>query len=302
MLRRTLSPSLLSTTQLVALLTLLPLAHATPSPESPTSAPMGGAPDDSTPAQHLISMTQRCVGDVAGRLRDLGPNPRFADITRIQDDYWQAVEPEKRGEDGYNQYMRWVWLQRNRLMPDGTLPPAHLVEREWESYQATHAAKGKTGDQLHVASGAWRVIPVTAPPGRLNAIAFESPTSNKIYVGGVGGLWKALIDPAPNIPNSPWEPMTDNLTNPSVSSIVAWPPTATHPATIYIATGDVPLSRSGGVRDAKASSGLYRTTDDGQSWQKLAPPTPTTPMWIENIAGDVATRTILVATEQGLWT
>ncbi|MFN8347354.1 MAG: hypothetical protein U0X91_20285 [Spirosomataceae bacterium] len=102
--------------------------------------------------------------------------------------------------------------------------------------------------------------------GRTRALMFDpnDPTHKKVWAGGVtGGLWYNN-----DITNgsSSWQKVNDFWDNISISCIVSDP---SDPQVFYVGTGEYNL-----VSTPTYGSGIWKTTDGGATWQKLASTVP----------------------------
>ena len=100
--------------------------------------------------------------------------------------------------------------------------------------------------------------------GRTRAIVVDpdDPTLNTWYVGAVGGgVWKGkrYID-AFDQEKIEWTPLTDHLPNLSVGAMAP-----SNPDVMYIGTGEGFFNI-----DAVAGTGMFKTTDRGETWIQLA--------------------------------
>ncbi|MFN3690346.1 MAG: WD40/YVTN/BNR-like repeat-containing protein, partial [Fimbriimonadales bacterium] len=91
--------------------------------------------------------------------------------------------------------------------------------------------------------------------GRVNAVAYD-PGNPQVYYAGApqGGVWKTVDGGAT------WQPLTDYWQFLQVACIAIHP---TDPQVIYVGTGDF----QGWMRPF--SQGVMRSTDGGQTWQRL---------------------------------
>ena len=120
--------------------------------------------------------------------------------------------------------------------------------------------------------------------GRVNAIVPDPTNPDVAYVStDGGGVWKTTSDGAS------WEPLTDGLESLRGGALAL---SRDDPSTLYWGTGD--------FRIGSAGAGLYRSTDAGASWTRLAPASEVG----SQIAGIVhlrgTTGTILVGGSRGL--
>ena len=133
------------------------------------------------------------------------------------------------------------------------------------SYRTTSGSwieRGPTGDVVGTSNGNTRdgVNPVAS--GRMRAIWVDlnDASGNTVWVGGVdGGIWKTT-----NFKTSPatWFPVNDFFTNLSISSICQDP---LNKNIMYFCTGE-----AYGNFDAVRGNGVFRSTDNGVTWNQLA--------------------------------
>jgi len=95
--------------------------------------------------------------------------------------------------------------------------------------------------------------------GRSLAAAGSPGRPNEYYFGATGGgLWKTVDG------GQEWFPVTDGqITSSSVGAVAV---AQTNPAIVYIGMGEVQLRGS-----ITQGDGVYKTTNDGQSWEKISP-------------------------------
>ena len=227
-------------------------------------------------------------------------NNKFEDIVEQFDNYWEGKEITK--GSGYKQFRRWQEYWKDRLMEDGTLPPAGIKQLEIQNYLRSQ----RSSDTRMALTANWTSLgPDTSPGGyagigRINSIGFHPTNADIVYAGAAGGgLWQT------NDGGMSWFTNTDNLATLGVTGIIVDP---IQPNIVYIATGDgdasdnysvgVLKSTDGGVtfnttglnwstsqgrrirrmiQDpndntvlfAASTNGLYRTTDSGVSWTQV---------------------------------
>ncbi len=98
--------------------------------------------------------------------------------------------------------------------------------------------------------------------GRTRSLVFHPDNPDIIYSAGVsGGVWKS------NNAGQNWQPISDDLENLAVVSLALIP---TSPNVVIAGTGEGvyvgrPIVRSRGVE----GNGIYRSVDDGQTWQPV---------------------------------
>jgi len=177
----------------------------------------------------------------------------FYDVQEAFNVYWEGREVSK--GSGWKPFKRWEWWQERHINPDGSRHSPDKVYNEYKKYLAKFPEANKS-------NGEWiNLGPINLPSGdkgykglgRVNAIAFHPTDEDIVYIGApAGGLWKYSGTAGS------WFSTTDNMPTLGVSSIVVdW----SNPDIIFMGTGD---------RDAGDAQGMgvYRSTDDGQSWQQ----------------------------------
>ena len=102
----------------------------------------------------------------------------------------------------------------------------------------------------------------TATASRITAMAI-SPDGQRLYVGASGGgVWRT---DNPNSPDPVWQQVTKGLAQNSVGTLTI-DPTDSSGRTIYLGTGEPNHCSSG----CEAGVGIYKSTNGGNSWQKLS--------------------------------
>ena len=203
---------------------------------------------------------------------------------------------------GYKQVERWLHLMDGRTNPeDGSVLDGNAAFRAYNKWSESIA----NGRSLE---GNWKVCgpvldDITTRDhirgiGRMNAITFHPSDANVIFAGApAGGLWRTYDG------GQSWTCNTDDFPTLGVSGIDF---AASNPATVYIGTGDRDASDSPGMGVMKSvdagetwefandgisgyvvgdlrvhpenedqvvaatSSGIFKTTDGGQSWNQVS--------------------------------
>lgn len=193
------------------------------------------------------------------------PNPSFREIREAFYGYWKD-RPVEKGQ-GFKQFKRWEWYFSQRLLADGSLPPASITVEEWNKYLAEHptdAAKELSIDAANWSfSGPSSSLSGYSGIGRINCIAFHPTNVNTFWVGTpAGGIWKTTDG------GSTWSTNSDNLPVLGVSDIAIDP---LDPNIMYIATGDGDRGFSLGTFGASSggdtkSIGVLKSTNGGATW------------------------------------
>lgn len=111
------------------------------------------------------------------------------------------------------------------------------------------------GVGLDVLSG-WTYLGPSNVGGRTRAIVIDPNDPGVIYVGGVGGgVWKSSDG------GNSWSLLDDGWRNLGVSALAITP---TNSAVLYAGTGEI------FAPDGLRGGGIYKTTDFGASWNRLA--------------------------------
>jgi photosystem II stability/assembly factor-like uncharacterized protein len=204
-------------------------------------------------------------------------------------DYWKDKTPGK-GE-GYNQFKRFEYFYESRLAEDGHLPSADINFKTWETYLKNYKYSGSRNSQSN-----WLPSGPSAPSnsapyqniGRVNCMAFHPTNPNILRVGTpAGGIWKTTNH------GDSWIPMTDNMPNLGVSSIVIDP---TNPDIIYWATGD------GDGRNT-FTIGVLKSVNGGAAWYTTGFTSllSTQHRIFKMVMHPTDRNTLLIATTNGIW-
>jgi len=129
--------------------------------------------------------------------------------------------------------------------------------------------------------------------GRTRALAVDQRNPNTILAGGVsGGMWKSTDG------GSTWKLTTPNLANLSVTAITQDP---NNPDTWYYASGEVLGNSANATAAAYYGNGIYKSTDNGDSWTLMPQATSNTKGLVDkfntvsNIVASPTTGTIFIS-------
>jgi photosystem II stability/assembly factor-like uncharacterized protein len=144
----------------------------------------------------------------------------------------------------------WMWLQRAN--PDGSIPPTAFHEAVAQAQEIRADTRVR---MPQLAGLRWELLGPTNIGGRLIDLVIDPTTPDTIYVAaGTGGVWKSTDGGTTLV--SAW---ADDLPQ-SMGALAIAPD-----GTLYAGTGE-PDHGGGG---SYYGTGLYRSTDGGQSWQSL---------------------------------
>lgn len=194
-------------------------------------------------------------------------NPQISQFHQMQKDFYEYWEPfnvqngkylNDKGElvkaAGWKQFKRWEWYMKSH----SNLKTGEVrIDEKWLT-RSSYTSESTSADQSQWTSlGPSNSRGGYAGVGRINTVAFHPTDLNTFWVGTpAGGLWKTT-DNGQN-----WSALTDNLEAIGVSNVII-PSNYETSKTLYISTGD----RNG--FDTR-SSGIYKSTDDGVTWNKTA--------------------------------
>ena len=240
---------------------------------------------------YLIQMDAQPWAEVSSTV-----TPNFYRMKTSGDAVLNAVKSQK--GKGFKAFKRWEKYWDQRVFPDGTFPPANLVQKNWELYQFEKSLSALIPGSSWTSLGPNSSSGGYAGIGRINRLTFHPSNANIIFACTAGGgLWKTING------GTSWVPLTDNLASIGTSGLVINP---SDPNIMYLATGDgdgadtysygVLKSTNGGVTWnttglsfttgtviyklqqhatdpnillAGTNGGLYRTANGGTSWTKV---------------------------------
>jgi hypothetical protein len=165
--------------------------------------------------------------------------------------------------DGKDKFARFTWEQRRLAAPDGKIPQAmHRRELDFGK-QLRQQANAKTDAQNSIDSLEWINRGPYNMGGRTRAFAMDINNSNILLAGGVsGGMFRSTDAGAT------WNKVTGLDQNQSVTCLVQ-DKRPSHTNTWYYGTGEAYGNSAGGVGAFYLGDGLYKSTDNGLTWQAL---------------------------------
>jgi photosystem II stability/assembly factor-like uncharacterized protein len=229
---------------------------------------------------------------------DLAPDQVSTWIARMSDRFEANPEWKHQTGTGWKPYNRLKWFHEQRMV-DGEEPPVGARWRAWEE------KRRREGIRVLPYGSSWFSLGPANFAGRMLALAFDPTNSNVLYAGAAsGGLWKSTDR------GVTWTPITDSLPTLAVGGVAVLP---SNPDIVIIGTGEGTLNvdRVGGVGILKstnggvtwnptslgyavvqghgfhfvranpirgtllagATDGLWRSSDDGDTWTRVSPPT-----------------------------
>lgn len=125
--------------------------------------------------------------------------------------------------------------------------------------------------------------------GRIRSFAFDPTDSNRILAGSVaGGLWESTNS------GGHWEPVDDFMANLAITSIVYDP---SESDVVYASTGEGFFNA-----DSIRGLGVFKSTDNGDTWQSLENTTTNTDFnYVNRLAMSSDGSALYSATNDGLW-
>lgn len=138
----------------------------------------------------------------------------------------------------------WFYVQRSYPEKQIDLAAWRVAQQQAENFRANSAS-----DNLY-----WTQAGPTNIGGRITALAAHPAQPQKIWAGAAdGGVWKS------DNGGGEWVPVFDFAPGLSIGAIAVDP---ADPNTVYVGTGEANASG-----DSYPGSGIYKTTDSGNSWQ-----------------------------------
>ncbi|MEM1219435.1 MAG: hypothetical protein AAGH79_11000, partial [Bacteroidota bacterium] len=171
----------------------------------------------------------------------------------------------------------------------GYIPRERLIEAL--EYTRQRQAEMVT-NRGSITDAAWREQGPNNIGGRTRTIHVDlnDPTGETVWAGAVsGGLWKTTQFSAPD---PKWEKFDDFFDNLAIGALAQDP---NNPDIMYMGTGEI-YTFSGAT-----GNGIYKSTDNGQSWNKIPSTNNNNFDYTQKILVHPETGHIYVATVDGLW-
>ena len=176
-----------------------------------------------------------------------------------------------------------------------TLPSeAETGEGDADLLSARASAKGLSAPAADAGStsgilGTWQPLGPGNVGGRTRAIIIDPNTPATMYAAGVaGGVWKSTNGGAS------WAALDDFMANIAVTCLAFDP---SNSSTIYAGTGEGFFNA-----DAVQGAGIFKSTDAGATWTRLASTTTSDFFFVNDIVvSNVNTQHLYAATRSGVW-
>ena len=179
--------------------------------------------------------------------------------------------------------------QREQAASDAATVAARgsSLTSKWDAVGPTTLDVDRLGTQTYQRGTQWS--------GRVTSLAIDpkcKPQECTLYVGAAGGgIWRSKNALAPN---PSWRFIGDGIPSTAVGSITVDPTDATG-KTIYVGTGE-----GNNSADSAAGVGVFRTSDDGAHWTRLAGSSVAFDHAVTGVAVDPANaRHLLIGTAGG---
>ena len=183
---------------------------------------------------------------------------------------------------GAGEYYAAKRLAKGMEVPSGNYTQAIRAKRQFLDSQRIYSADP------------WQSLGPERVGGRTRSLVFHPDNADIMYAGGVsGGVWKSTNAGAS------WSPLTDDMENLAVVTLAIMPDT---PSTLIAGTGEGvyvgrPIVRSRGVE----GNGIYRSTDDGLTWQAIPFTLDNSDFRFVNKIRVAQDSTLFAATGKGIW-
>ena len=163
----------------------------------------------------------------------------------IYDNYDDAPKP----------YQRYIYGMIQRAYPNETIPDNARKNALLQLDRNIHKFS-KSNKFLHAQQPEWRVVGPFNIGGRIRSIAVHPTDPNTVWIAAAsGGIWKSTDG------GGSWDPKFDFQNTASVGAIVVDP---NNPDILLAGTGE------GANTSVYSGTGLYKSTDGGDTWNILA--------------------------------
>ncbi len=212
------------------------------------------------------------------------------DVAKVEAlfDHEEIKRPDNPGGWAQYRHMQLASDKKGTIAPDG-LFKAHEA---WRKMAAKSTAASSQLGRAGIGPSQWTWIGPGNEGGRIRAILIDPTTSSTLWVGSAGGgIWKSVDSGAS------WAPVQDFMANLAVTSLGM---AANTPSVMYAATGEGFFNG-----DALRGSGIFKSSDSGVTWARLAPTDPSSNSdwhYVNRIATHpTASGELLAATNGGIY-
>jgi hypothetical protein len=193
---------------------------------------------------------------------------RYQEIEKTVQDFY-SVRFKGKGS-GYNQWLRWLYFNRDRVDANGGLVniSAKTVTVSNNLQRPVLAPDNVTSMTGWINLGPTAFTSLASDYlwglGRIDRVAFHPTNGNIIYAGSAaGGLWRS------SNAGASWASLTPELFTPGISGIVC---SYSDPNILYVLTGEGEGSFSYfNYMGPGTSTGVYKSINGGLTWRKTGP-------------------------------
>lgn len=151
---------------------------------------------------------------------------------------------------------REVYFYEMRNFPSGRIPQNARAKALQYVDNVMAAAAKKRAPHIMAAQPQWRSIGPFNVGGRVRSIVVHPTNPAKVWIGtAAGGAWRT------DNSGQTWKPIFDNQNASAFGSLAIDP---NNPSVLWAATGEIEASV-----DAYLGNGIYKSTDDGDTWQHI---------------------------------
>jgi photosystem II stability/assembly factor-like uncharacterized protein len=150
------------------------------------------------------------------------------------------------------------WFFMQRAYPLGDIPMDQYREAVEQAKTQRDLLEG-AGGQAGAGVGSWEAVGPTNIGGRVTAVALHPDVPDRIFLGAAFGGVLSSTDGGAS-----WTPLMDDEPSLSIGALAMHPD---DPAHLYVGTGEANASG-----DSYAGTGVYESTDAGETWSFLGLP------------------------------
>ena len=175
-----------------------------------------------------------------------------------------------------------LWYYEQRAYPNNKIPD------NWREEAYKQINLNKVTEPNSISALNWTQLGPGNIGGRIRAIAVHPTDPNTVYIGAVaGGVWKSVNG------GTSWTSLTDFMGNIAVCALVLDPANSN---IIYAGTGEGFYNG-----DAIRGAGIFKSTDAGSTWNKLALTDNSNFYYVNDLDFDASNNVLYAATRTGLY-